>query len=348
MRLSFKLLISLSIIIALFYVLPKNHIDKTEQMETCLKNYLGSFGIDSHTLRKESREIYKKFGSKYLLIERAYEVPPDFPFDAFQEKLKSILEKEGFLLLKTERLSDEVEYSVLFKNIPLYNVKLIKKDKGYLAIVLDDFGYNNKNLHYLKEIGIPLNISILPNLKYSKSVSLFAGKNGHEVLLHLPMEPVKSVKIERRLEKCTIKSTTPDEKILEELHNILNELKNVKGMNNHMGSSLCRNREKMATILKVFKDKGLYFLDSRVVSDSKGPEVARELNLKCFQRDVFIDNIGSSEYIKQQIREAILLAKRKGFAIAIGHDREITLKTILSMLSEIEENTYPIKLSELR
>ncbi|MDP8216578.1 MAG: divergent polysaccharide deacetylase family protein [Candidatus Kaelpia imicola] len=347
MRLSLKLLIALSVTISLFYFLPRDYIRKTERIESYLKNYLGCFGIDSYALKKESREIYKKSGSKYLIVEREYEVPPDFPFYAFREELKSILEKEGFFI-ERDRTYSEAGYRIIFKKLPLYIIRLVKKDRGYLAIVLDDFGYDNKTLHYLKEIAIPLNISILPSLKYSKSVSLTASKNGHEVLLHLPMEPVKSKKIERHLEKSTIKSTTPDEKIIEELHGFLNELRDVKGVNNHMGSSLCRDRGKMTVILKILKERDLYFLDSRVVSDSKGPEVAEKLNLKCFQRDVFIDNIENSEYIEKQIREAIRLAKRKGFAIAIGHDRERTLKTILSMLTEIKEDTYPIKLSELR
>ncbi|MDP8253458.1 MAG: divergent polysaccharide deacetylase family protein [Candidatus Kaelpia aquatica] len=348
MRLSLKLLIALFITISTFYLLPYDHIKKTERIESHLKNYLGSFGIDNYALKKESKDIYKKFGSKYLLIERIYEVPPDFPFYAFREELKSILEREGFLLIERGGLPSDAEYSVLFKKMPLYNIKLIKKDKGCLVIVLDDFGYSNKTLHYLKEIELPLNISILPNLQYSKSISLIAKKSGHEVLLHLPMEPVKSKKIEKHLEKFTIKSTTSDENIIEELNGFLNELRDVKGANNHMGSSLCRDKEKMTTILKILKERGLYFLDSRVVSDSKSLEVAKELNLKCFQRDVFIDNIEDSGYIKKQIREAIRLAKRKGFAIAIGHDRETTLKTILSMLAEIKESTYPVKLSELR
>ena len=348
MRLSLKLLVMISIVALLLFVLPQNYTDKSRGVAVGLDSYLECFGLNSNRLINESEKFYKNRGSQYLLISRGYEVPPDFPFDSFQKELKIILKKRHLNFLKRDGALNDVEYSITFRNNPIYKILFSKKEKGYLAIVLDDFGYSNKRFYYFKKIDMPLNISILPDLKYSKSASALASASGHEVLLHLPMEPVKSKKIERHLEKCTIKNTTSDKEIIEEISAFLDTLGNIKGVNNHMGSSLCRNREKMITILSTLKKHGIYFLDSRVIPDSKGPEIAAELGLKCFQRDVFIDNINDKDYIKNQIRAAIYLAKKRGFAIAIGHDRDKTLETILNMSDEIKDNAYLIRLSELK
>jgi uncharacterized protein len=347
MRLSLKLLISLSAIALIIYFLPQDYSAISRKAAEDLSGYLECFGVDNHHLVSEHGKTVQKIFSKYLLLEIEYEVPTDFPFDVFEKELRSLFEKKSLTLSKDSMLSGRVEYSILFKDNILCKIRLLKIDKGYLAIVLDDFGYNNKSFRYFKEISIPLNISVLPGLKYSKSASILAESFGHEVLLHLPMEPIKSKEIESGLERSTIKSTTPDREIAENIAAFLRELGNAKGVNNHMGSSLCRNREKIYTVLSSLKKQKVYFLDSQVIPDSKGPEIAEELGLKCFQRDVFIDNINDREYIKAQLREAIDLAKERGFAIAIGHDREKTLETILYMSDEIKSNSYPIKLSEL-
>jgi polysaccharide deacetylase 2 family uncharacterized protein YibQ len=45
-------------------------------------------------------------------------------------------------------------------------------------------------------------------------------------------------------------------------------------------------------------------------------------------RNVFIDNIQDKQYIIKQLKSAIKIAKKKGFAIAIGHPHTMTLQTL--------------------
>ena len=54
--------------------------------------------------------------------------------------------------------------------------------------------------------------------------------------------------------------------------------------------------------------------------------------------DLFIDNINDEEYIIQQIRQGIALAKRRAAAVIIGHVRTRTAAALWRMLPEIIES----------
>jgi len=45
-------------------------------------------------------------------------------------------------------------------------------------------------------------------------------------------------------------------------------------------------------------------------------------------RDIFLDNIADIGYIKNQLKKAVKLAKKHGYAIAIGHPHSTTFKAL--------------------
>ena len=65
------------------------------------------------------------------------------------------------------------------------------------AFVIDDWGYNLKNIGWLNSIDRPVTVSVLPNLTYSTQIASKAHQRGLEVILHLPLEPHdSSLKVE--------------------------------------------------------------------------------------------------------------------------------------------------------
>ncbi len=217
--------------------------------------------------------------------------------------------------------------------------------RPYLAIVLDDWGYSDKNLHYLKEIGIPLDIAILPGHKFSREVVRICRLYDKEVMLHLPMEPMKLSR--SHWEPRTITVDMSEKEIRGTIDWALAEVPSAKGVNNHMGSRATADRRVMGIVLRELKRRGLFFLDSYSSPKSVVMEVAREIGLPCGKRDVFIDNDLNPEYIKGQIRLGIRIARRKGYAILIGHDRTSTLDTILVMEPELLRNAKVVFVSTL-
>ena len=93
----------------------------------------------------------------------------------------------------------------------------------------------------------------------------------------------------------------------------------------------------------------LIFVDSVTIGSSKGALVSKEFGQIPIKRDIFLDNKDDIASIKAQIKKAVKLAHKKGFAIAIAHPRKNTFKALeqskdllqsveLVYLSEVYEN----------
>jgi len=208
---------------------------------------------------------------------------------------------------------------------PLYKAKV--------AIVLDDFGYNLNNIDQLWAIGEPITLSILPNLPYSRTISLAAEERGMEYILHLPLEPHEN----RWLEKRTILTSMTDEEILETLKWDMLSVPGLYGISNHQGSKCTEDKRVMSVIFGQMKKDDLYFIDSLVTSRSICGQASREAGIKFAARSVFLDNKTDEEYIAGQVRELAAKALAKGSAIGVGHDRPLTIKVIGDMLPELKE-----------
>lgn len=204
--------------------------------------------------------------------------------------------------------------------------------KARIAIVLDDWGYSLRNITHLEKIDIPLTLSILPAHRYSQKIARYAQDRGLEIILHLPLEPMEHV----RLESDTILTSMSKEQVVEILNRQLKSFSGISGVSNHMGSKATASRELMKIILSELARGDLFFLDNLVTTASVGKKVAKELSLSLVRRDIFLDNKQDYEYIAGQLDKLIELAKVKGKAIGVGHDRKLTLMVLKDKLSKFD------------
>ena len=63
-------------------------------------------------------------------------------------------------------------------------------------------------------------------------------------------------------------------------------------------------------------------------NESKGWKVAMEMKMPTLKRDVFLDDDPSADAVRSQISRLVKIAKLRGTALAIGHPREATLKSL--------------------
>ncbi|MDP2938996.1 MAG: divergent polysaccharide deacetylase family protein [Candidatus Omnitrophota bacterium] len=253
--------------------------------------------------------------------------------------------KEDNLKLKTEAIIISVLVCLLIVETALLIRFWPKKPKvverpevlelARIAIILDDWGYNYHNLNFLKAIDIPLDISVLPFLPYSKKIAKEANLNNKEVMLHLPLEPHPNSQI--RLENKVILTAMPKEEVLQILSEALKSVPFCRGINNHMGSLATEKRNLMTIIFKEMRKRKLFFVDSLVTTNSICQELAEELELKFAQRSIFLDNENDADYIRRQLMLLAKRAKRQGSAIGIGHDRRLTLQVIKEIAPEIKK-----------
>jgi len=226
---------------------------------------------------------------------------------------------------------------IVIINISTKKTKIVKKPaiskKAVLpkvAIIIDDWGYNLKYVDYLDKIKIPITVSILPTVPYSKEVAQIVHDKGFEVMVHQPLEPLPP---ENRLEKKTIMTNMSDSQI-----NTFLTIKYAKGINNHQGSKVITDKRIMTVILERLGREGMFFVDSMTNLNTVVPALSKKLRVRFARRDVFIDNEDNEIYIENQINALIEKAKKNGYAIGIGHYRPNTLKAVAEFADKHKES----------
>ncbi|MDS1029825.1 divergent polysaccharide deacetylase family protein [Bacillota bacterium LX-D] len=230
------------------------------------------------------------------------------------------------------------------------NVDVLNEKKAQVALVVDDFGqYNREGIKEFLALDIPLTCAVMPNLSYSRQDAIAAAHSGHEVIVHLPMEPVNGKPSWLGPGGITAKMTKGE--IAKQVAKNFAQIPYAVGFNNHMGSLITSKEKMLKPILEVAKAKGYFVLDSLTTPNSKVVPLAQKLNLAYAQRDVFLDDVKNKIEIKKQLELLAEIAQLKGSAIGICHvgiGSKITSEIIKQMVPTFEkEGIKFVYLSEL-
>lgn len=195
-----------------------------------------------------------------------------------------------------------------------------------IAIVVDDSGHDIARTRRLAAFsdGI-LTMAFLPYVDNLPEQAAMVREAGHELLLHVPMEPLNP-ELDTGPNVLTIDLPTAalDERIAWNLSRFTGYV----GINNHMGSRFTADRPAMAHFMQTVHDRGLLFLDSRTTTATVGQQTADAANVPYLRRDVFLDNEPSEAHVLDQLRLTEDVAKRQGYAIAIGHPHAWTIAAL--------------------
>ncbi len=236
------------------------------------------------------------------------------------------------------RVADRITHQLTFFSSIPSTLKTALRPK--IAIVIDDLGGENKMSQELLRLDFPVTFSILPFTPYSKTLAGEAHRKGKEIILHLPMEPHGYP--QTRPGEGVLLGEMDEARLLRQLSKDIEAVPHIKGVNNHMGSRLMEDPEKMEIIFSELKRRGLFFLDSRTTPQTIGLQVAQSVGLKAMERSIFIDNSSTEEDIKQQLEQLIRLSLSKGKAIGIGHPHPSTLKSLKEMVPKMKEKGIEI------
>ncbi len=204
-----------------------------------------------------------------------------------------------------------------------------------LAIILDDFGLSKQSAYEVFSMNNSITIAILPHRKYSAWIAEEANRRGHDIILHVPMEATKPLK----LGEGGLYLWMTDGEIARTINSNINSVPFIKGVSNHMGSAFTQDSRAMNTVVAELKKHGLFFYDSITGSKSIAYKTAKSHGLQALKRDVFLDDKDDPVEIEKQWNKAVQLAIRKGRAIAQGHPRRNTLDVLKKALKNNEKVT---------
>ncbi len=208
------------------------------------------------------------------------------------------------------------------------------------AIIIDDLGSSKYVVYRLLDFQEDFTFSILPHLKQSAEIATILHERQKEILLHLPMEPRDYP--EQFPGKGAIMMAMSPEIIHQTIEQNLQTVPFVVGVNNHMGSRITSDHEKMHTVLQTLHRHNLFFLDSRTTNASVAYRVAQQLGVVAAERKIFLDAEPGFEFVKKQLRELASLAEQGKPAIAIGHPKEVTLQALEEILPEFKQRNVTI------
>ena len=221
-----------------------------------------------------------------------------------------------------------------------------KEVKGEIAIIIDDLGYYPELNSELLKLEESLTLAILPSLENTeKAVNDFKGRDNFELILHMPMEPIDEI----HREDFMLFIDHSKEEMKDLFSDALIQMNGqAVGVNNHKGSKFTSNSEKTREFLELVRDENLFFVDSYTIGTSVGYDLAKELSISTAKRDVFLDYVDEKEGIRDRLRELEELALERGWAIAIGHHKENTIRVLQEELPKMRERGIKfVKVSEL-
>lgn len=207
-------------------------------------------------------------------------------------------------------------------------------ERSRIAIIIDDMG-NSLEIG-AAAIGLPGNItySFLPFALHSRRLALMASHHGKEIMLHAPMQALS----EKPIGAGGLTVSLDRNEVVRRFSAQLAAVPGISGVNNHMGSALTRDPVTMGWLMKVLarKPDALYFVDSVTTDHSVAKKVADAHRVPALSRDVFLDHVNSLVKIQEQFELLISIAKRRGYAVAIGHPRVNTLRILREKLSDLD------------
>ena len=209
-----------------------------------------------------------------------------------------------------------------------------------IVLIIDDLG-NLKNAGArTTALDGPVACAVLPHTPHAKRIAKDAHAAGKEVLLHLPLQPIKQF---QSPSSGTIQIDTTHEQLIRILSIDIAAVPHVVGVNNHMGSLLTQHPGHMSWLMDELGTRGnLFFVDSFTSESSVALQFAHEHAVPAIRRDVFLDNTPTPAAIDAEFQRLKRLARSRGMAVGIGHPYAQTLAYLEIAIPKLREEGFEL------
>jgi len=204
--------------------------------------------------------------------------------------------------------------------------------RAKLAIIIDDVG-TDEQAQKIAALPVRVTPSIFPP-EYQRKDTRSLARGFEHYAIHLPMEASSA-----KNNSATLRASDNYEKLRGVIAKLRADFPNAKFINNHTGSKFTADERAMQNLLRAMNEHGFLFIDSRTSPATKAKAAMNGLGMRYVHRDVFLDNQNSVAAVRKKLREAVALAKKQGYAIAIGHPKSSTLRALANsadILSEVD------------
>ena len=325
---------------------------KKEQNDT--KNLLASYKNTEPSVIENEQKIEPFYSSK---TEQKTELKPqNFEVKVDQNKSAEIEKKEKFKSENTKVESAKKAENLTIKKIEKtkYEEKNIKKDsfeavpftpsasikgRAKLAIIIDDVA-TFEHASMIKSLGLKITPSIFPATKTHPDTPNIA-RTFEFYMIHLPMQ----AKHFDSPEIGTLTINESFESMLEKIKKIRKDFPRAKYTNNHTGSRFTSDFDAMDKAYRALIEQGFVFVDSKTIAQTAVARAAKKHNQPYISRDIFLDDDPSA--VRRELVAAVNLAKKRGYAIAIGHPKKNTITVIKESKNNLLKDVDVVYLKDI-
>jgi len=203
----------------------------------------------------------------------------------------------------------------------------IRDTRPAIALVIDDLGVvPDRSAHALR-LPKEVTLSFLPYGGVSRPLAQAAAAKGHEIFLHVPMEPRGDADPGPDALRTADSTSHLRSKLDRQIADI-SEVAPIAGMNNHMGSRATADRRLMAEVMRGAAERGFVFVDSVTTPNSVARAAAARHDVPFLARDIFLDHGEGPDFLLAQLDTLEQQARARGVAVAIAHPHETSLEIL--------------------
>lgn len=329
-----RFVLTASIFMALFHILipygEKNNADENTRERSALAE---------ETFVEKEQRVSEAQKPNFIHERKSLNISVDDKFDdasawlAMEDELLSGEED-------TEQFSAfETQSDTIFDMKAKSAVVEPSKRSGKIAIIIDDLGMNVPNSEAIINMGYPMTLALLPYAENIDDMADRAKEKGHELIIHMPMEPMNK---NLDLGPVALKTGMEEEDFIKNFETALESFEGYAGMNNHMGSRLTQDVGSVDRLMRALDQHDLFFIDSKTIHSSVIVERAEMHGVPYAVRDVFLDHEETLEFAENMLQKTENLADKYGQAIAIGHPKDITIEALTAWLPTLEEKGFEL------
>ena len=215
------------------------------------------------------------------------------------------------------------------------------KGRAKLVLIIDDVA-TFEHASMVKSIGLKITPSIFPATKTHPDTPNIA-RTFEFYMIHLPMQ----AKHFDSPEIGTLTVNESFESMLEKIKKIRRDFPRAKYTNNHTGSRFTSDYDAMDKAYRALIEQGFIFVDSKTIAQTAVARAAKKYNQPYISRDIFLDDDPSAAAVRRELVAAVNLAKKRGYAIAIGHPKKNTIAVIKASKNNILKDVEVVYLKDI-
>jgi len=213
------------------------------------------------------------------------------------------------------------------------------KTSPRIALLVTDLGKrSNTTKRALEELPPEISLAFSP---YSRNLNQWgeqARREGHEVLLTIPMEPVNYPQNDPG--GLSLLTSLSSRENVNMLRSSLARLTGYVGVINYMGSRFTASSESMRPILDELKVRGLMFVDSRTTPYSRAATMARAVGVPTAINNGYIDEELGQEQIIAELTKLEKRAQSQGAAMGVARPYPVTFEAIKVWSHELKDRGF--------